>query len=239
MLNLLGPVIGAVGGLFGGMQQNAANAAAADKQMAFQKEMSDTSYQRGVKDMRAAGINPMLAISQGGASSAAGASYNATNVGEAAVRGAEAGTNSAVKSSMLRSQIDNLKADTALKGETAKAQMAAVVSSMAQAQLANENSATVAALRPWNVGTASAQSGMAMNDLIASNIMGDYVKSDPGRVARTLALGGKDAAEASSALRNFSLGNLLGGTTTEERVRDPVTGDSFRTTRRQGWLKKR
>lgn len=38
----------------------------------FQENMSNTSWQRGVKDMEAAGINPMFAISQGGASTPSG-----------------------------------------------------------------------------------------------------------------------------------------------------------------------
>lgn len=55
-------------------QQMLYNASEAEKNRAWQEMMSNTAYQRAVKDAAAAGINPFYVVSNGGASSPGGAS---------------------------------------------------------------------------------------------------------------------------------------------------------------------
>lgn len=99
---------GALGAL-GGMDQNAASAKAARDMMEFQERMSSTAYQRAMKDMRLAGLNPILAGTVGGASTPSGAMPNVVNVADSAARG----VSTAVQA---KTALANSQADVALKG---------------------------------------------------------------------------------------------------------------------------
>lgn len=55
------------------------NSAEAQKQRDFEKEMSSTAYQRMVTDLKEAGLNPLLAYSNGGASTPTGSSASASS----------------------------------------------------------------------------------------------------------------------------------------------------------------
>jgi hypothetical protein len=77
----------------------------------FQEEMSNTAYQRTVKDLNAAGLSPMLAYSKGGASTPSGSVAEPVKLGETGQR-----TSSA---DLSRAQVDVAKSQELVNIQTA------------------------------------------------------------------------------------------------------------------------
>lgn len=209
---MLGELLGAGLGLIGGLFQNSAQQASADKQMKFQERMDNTKYQRTMADMKAAGLNPMLAYSQGASGAPSGAQANVSNVGAAAADSMQKTVSSASQAKLMNEQLTNLQADTKLKLEQGAA-------ALASAKAQNANSAMTLGLLPEAVRKAGYDADLAggayllqTTPLMRAEIEKDYLESSVGKVLATAALAGNDANAASSALKNLNPGDWIGKT---------------------------
>lgn len=99
-------IFGGLSSAFGQQSANRQNLRIAREQMAFQERMSSTAYQRAMADMRQAGLNPMLAYSQGGASSPGGASATMQNV----LQEAPSMVSSALRGAFVKNELAELAA---------------------------------------------------------------------------------------------------------------------------------
>lgn len=95
------------------LQQQAYNSAEAQKNRDWQERMSNTAYQRAMEDMKKAGLNPILAYQQGGASTPSGSqatSAMAQGVTDTESYGENWGYNSAESYNVLAKVLGDLAA---------------------------------------------------------------------------------------------------------------------------------
>ena len=165
--SIAGPL---VSGLFGYRGQKETNVASAEqaarqmahqtestqKQMDFQREMSNTAVQRRMADLKAAGINPIIAGTEGasspGGASSAGAMAPVGNKMAAALQNATSAAN--IQQIKANTALTNAKANTIAPAATAASWLEQILTGFEdQVTQAEQNSAVGVKLRNKETST--------------------------------------------------------------------------------------
>lgn len=154
---IVGAAIGAGASIFGAKSQNEANQKVAASQMAFQERMSGSAYQRAVKDMKLAGINPMLAYSKGGATTPGGAGLPMQNV----YAGADKVASTALQLRRTNAETSKIEADTRLADQANTSHLYNQVKTQAETNLTNIQRR----IYNQNLHTAKAQAAGAQTEM--------------------------------------------------------------------------
>lgn len=170
-------LIATVGSAFisnmGAEDRNNAQIAQAQNQMDFQERMSGSSYQRAVKDLAAAGLNPMLAYAHGGASTPAGAQANIEDTLTPAVNTANSAYRAVNQAQVQRAQVADIQASAGLKTQQTSESRAKEAEALSQATL----NASLASKADQDKLTSASQAGL--HDANRTSVMANLEKIAP------------------------------------------------------------
>lgn len=186
------PVAAAVIGganLLGGMLTNEANKDIAESNNQWSAEQYAKRYQVQTADMKAAGLNPMLAYNASPGSAPSAQQVTFQNPIASATEGYQKASDASVK----EAQVQNILADTAVKNVTAKQIVAQTDAAEAQARLstASANEATVRMVSQQNYGNPAQK---ALAESYWSQIQVN--KANLPKIAQEIVTSGAYAAQA-------------------------------------------